>query len=71
MKGQDICKLSAIKKALKLLKKYHYSYCKASRELGINSSTLRCWHKKEINKKPLVCLTHNKKVDDKMRIKRK
>lgn len=61
MKGQDMYKLSTIKKALKLLKKYDYSYCKVSRELGINARTLRCWHKKEINNEPLVCLTHNKK----------
>lgn len=42
--------IKIIKKALKLLKQYDYSFIKVSRELGIQCTTLRKWRKKEIKK---------------------
>lgn len=56
--------IKIIKKALKLLKQYDYSFIKVSRELNIPSTTLRSWHKKELNKEPLLTHIRNKKLRD-------
>ena len=44
--------IKIVKKALKLLKQYDYSFIKVSRTTGIKVNTLRSWHKKEIANLP-------------------
>jgi transposase-like protein len=39
--------IKIIKKALRLLKQYDYSFIKVSRELGIKVTTIRRWYNKE------------------------
>lgn len=53
--------IKEIKEALKLLSIYDYAYTKVSRKLSIPVSTLRMWHKKEINSIPLVNKRRNRK----------
>ncbi len=52
--------IKIIKRALKLLKQYDYSFIKVSRKLGIKVPTLRKWRNKEINNEPLLLHTRNK-----------
>jgi len=53
--------IKIIKKALRLLKQYDYSFIKVSRELGIKVATIRIWYNKEKNNEPLQLRTRNKK----------
>ncbi|MCR5786738.1 MAG: IS3 family transposase [Acholeplasmatales bacterium] len=53
--------IKIIKKTLRLLKQYDYSFIKVSRELGIKVTTIRRWYNKEKNNEPLQLHTRNKK----------